>query len=122
MPVQIKFYTDTHIAKAVAVQLQSKGVDIIRCEDVGMAEAGDLEHLEYTASTGRTIVTNDQGFTGHHRWWLQAGRQHAGIFLITHDKENIGMIVMALLFWHEAVAAGAADLANDVYNQIQFIP
>lgn len=41
----IRFYTDTHIAKQVAVQLQAKGIDAIRCEDVGMAEA-DAEYYD----------------------------------------------------------------------------
>jgi len=40
----IKFYTDAHVAKAIARQLHSRGVDIVRCQDVGMADADDSEH------------------------------------------------------------------------------
>jgi hypothetical protein len=43
MAEKIKFYTDTHIAKAVAVQLRQKGVDIVRCEEVGMAERARVQ-------------------------------------------------------------------------------
>ncbi|MEP7284401.1 MAG: DUF5615 family PIN-like protein [Chloroflexota bacterium] len=118
----IKFYTDTHIDKAVMVQLRLSGIDSIRCEEVGRAEADDFEHLTYAASEQRSIVTNDQGFTGHHRQWLEAGKHHAGIFLITKDKENIGLIVNTLLFWHEAITIGAADLEKDVVDQIQYLP
>jgi hypothetical protein len=37
----IKFYADTHIAKAVAVQLRLRGVDIVRCEEVDMTQVDD---------------------------------------------------------------------------------
>jgi hypothetical protein len=45
----LKFYADTHIDKDVAIQLRKKGVDVVRCEDVGMAEADDEAHLDYAA-------------------------------------------------------------------------
>jgi hypothetical protein len=41
----IKFYADTHIARAVAFQLSQRGFDVIRCEEVGMALAGILNTL-----------------------------------------------------------------------------
>jgi hypothetical protein len=31
----IKFYTDTHIAKVITLQLRRRGVDILHCEEVG---------------------------------------------------------------------------------------
>ncbi len=41
----LKFYTDTHVAKVVAVQLRPRGIEVIRCEDVGMARSGDFDYL-----------------------------------------------------------------------------
>ena len=38
--MSIKFYTDTHIARQVAIQLRAKGIDVVRCEDVGMGRGG----------------------------------------------------------------------------------
>ncbi len=118
----IKFYTDTHIAKAVAIQLRQRGVDIIRCEEVGMALVADFDHLIYATEQGRTIITNDLGFTQHHRQWLEQGKHHCGIFLVTKDKDDIGMIVSSLAFWHEAVVNSAANLEHDVYDQINYLP
>ena len=94
----------------------------MRCEEVGMALAEDFEHLAYAAEQGQAIVTNDQGFAGHHHVWLEKGRHHSGIFLITRDKDNIGMIVSTLAFWHEAIVAGAAELESDVNDQIIYLP
>jgi hypothetical protein len=54
----LRFYTNTHTAKAIATQLKERGVDIIRCEDVGLAEVTDFQHLAYAAEHKRTIVTN----------------------------------------------------------------
>ena len=52
-PTPIAFYTDTHIAKAVALQLRGHGIDVIRCEQVGLADASDVRHLEYATQHGR---------------------------------------------------------------------
>ena len=60
MTTPLKFYTDSHIQKAVADQLRAQGVDVVRCQDVGMADADDLPHLEYATEEGRVVVTNDK--------------------------------------------------------------
>jgi predicted nuclease of predicted toxin-antitoxin system len=39
----LKFYMDTHIPKAVAIQLRNKGIDVVRCEDVGLTESDDVD-------------------------------------------------------------------------------
>jgi hypothetical protein len=41
MPQPLKLFLDTHIDKQVALQLRAKGVDVVRCEEVGMAESSD---------------------------------------------------------------------------------
>jgi predicted nuclease of predicted toxin-antitoxin system len=59
----LKFYLDTHISKQVALQLRQKGVDVVRCEEVGIAAADDEAHLEYAATEGRILISADQDFT-----------------------------------------------------------
>jgi predicted nuclease of predicted toxin-antitoxin system len=117
----IKFYTDTHIATAVAAQLKQHGVDIVRCQDVGRADDLDEPHLEYAAQQKRSIVTCDRDFNQIHNKWLAQGKEHAGIFCITNVPYSIGNIVSELLFWHYSIEAGAATLEQDVYNQLLFI-
>jgi predicted nuclease of predicted toxin-antitoxin system len=118
----LKLYTDTHIAKTVAIQLRQRNIDIVRCEEVDMASVRDLEHLAYAAAQERAIITNDQGFAGHHRQWLEQGKHHAGIFLITKGKDDIGMIVTTLAFWRDAIDDGAATIESDVNDQIIYLP
>jgi predicted nuclease of predicted toxin-antitoxin system len=79
MPTAIKFYTDTHIAKAVAVQLRARGIDVVRCEEVGMAEADDDAHLAYATREGRVVITADRDFLRLHKQWQAAGKSHGGI-------------------------------------------
>ncbi len=117
----IKYYTDVHIHKAVVAQLRQRGVDIIHCEEVGMALADDPEHLEYAATTERSMVSNDRDFIHWHNEWLQQGKNHAGIFLVVGNKDDIGMVVRELLFWHDAIIGNAGTLEADVFNQIFFV-
>ncbi|MBL8164852.1 MAG: DUF5615 family PIN-like protein [Anaerolineae bacterium] len=62
----VKFYFDTHIPKAVAIQLRARGVIVIRCEEVGLAEVDDTEHLEYATAEGLTLVSHDRDFWDLH--------------------------------------------------------
>lgn len=120
----LKFYTDTHVSKAVAVQLREMGVDIIRCEEVDMATASDLAHLEYAVRDGRTMVTRDADFLRLHAKWLAEGKPHSGImFLEDHlqGKGSVGTVVKVLFDYHELVLGGAATMENDIANQVIFI-
>jgi hypothetical protein len=115
----IKFYTDSHVAKAIAVQLHHRGVDIVRCQDVGMADADDVAHLEYATGQGRTVITGDEDFLALDAQWCSSGRHHTGIVYLPPDrKDAIDRVAESLLFLHQAVAVGAAELATDVYNQV----
>lgn len=115
----LKFYTDTHIPKAVATQLRSQGIDIIRCEEVGLAEADDTEHLEYATSQGRTMVSHDLDFMELQAAWSHQGLNHCGIVLFHRQFQgNIGKIVTELMTWYQAIAEGAGTLEDDVYNKL----
>lgn len=119
----LKFYTDTHIAKAVTVQLREKGIDIVRCEEVGMAEATDLAHLEYATEQGRILISHDSDFLALHSEWQSQNREHTGIVRASPEiqhKNQVGKIVSAIMEFQELVELEAASI-DDFYNQIQFI-
>ena len=86
MHMAIKFYTDSHIAKAVAVQLRKRGVDIVRCQEVGKDNAPDDAHLTYATSQGRTIITADKDYLVLDTLWRESGRHHAGIVYLNAEK------------------------------------
>lgn len=120
----LKFYTDTHIPKQVAIQLINKGVEVVRCEEVGLAEASDEEQLAYAAQAGLAMVSMDEDFQQLHVQWLENEKAHTGIFWISKHlkgKVAIGRVVGELLEYHQLVAAGAATLEADIHNQLFYI-
>jgi hypothetical protein len=120
----LKFYFDTHISKQVALQLRQKGVDVMRCEEVGMATADDETHLEYAAQQNYVLITVDKGFRDRAFEWLANGKEHAGVIIVHPDlkgKAGVGQVVEGCLFFHEAVKEGAATL-DDFKNNVHYIP
>jgi predicted nuclease of predicted toxin-antitoxin system len=122
----LKFYTETHVARAITDQLKVNGVDVIRAEDVGLADASDEEHLAYATSQGRVIVTGDADFLVLDVQWRQVSRKHAGIIYILPEvrikrRAAAGIVVKTLVFYHQAVAEGAATAEGDFYNRVIYI-
>lgn len=118
----LKFYTDTHIAKAVAIQLRNRGVDIIRCEEVNMAEAEDIEHLEYATREGRVIISNDEDFLALDAIWREQGKTHAGIMHCRAQGEiAIGIIVKKCIALHENIVSKEGIIENDIVNRVIFV-
>lgn len=120
--MSLRFYTDSHIPEAVAKQLRSQGVDVIRCQDIGLDDATDIEHLEYAAQHGLAIVTKDSDFPILHKGWMDEGRKHCGIFFCPYRNEPaIGTIVTACLFYFRAIEEDAANLEDDIQNRLHYI-
>ncbi len=115
----LKFYFDTHIPKAVAIQLRSRGIEVVRCEEVDLAEADDVEHLEYATARGLTLVSHDLDFPNIHAEWSHQGLHHAGIVKFSRQFHgNVGKLVTELLDWYELIVEGAGTVSEDVYNKL----
>ena len=124
MADELRFYADTHISKQVALQLRQRAIDIIRCEEVGMAEASDEAHLEYATEQGRILLTVDKGFRDRAFNWLAQGRKHGGVIIIHPDLQGlagIGQIVSWCHFFHQAVELGAAS-EDEFKDKVNYIP
>lgn len=115
----LRYYFDTHIPKAAAVQLRERGVDVVRCEEVELADADDVEHLEYATAQHRTLVTHDRGFWKLHADWLIQGLHHAGIVLFNqHFQGNVGKLVTELFELYSMIEAEAGILERDIYDRV----
>jgi predicted nuclease of predicted toxin-antitoxin system len=122
--VPLRFYFDTHIARASAVQLRAKGIDVVRCEEVNMAEAIDEDHLVYATNAGRILVSQDADFIILNARWRQTDRSHAGIMKVPpnlSDEAQISYVVQQLSFSVEAEQAGAVDYTTEIANQVIFL-
>lgn len=117
--MSLKFYTDTHIDRQVTIQLRARGVNIVRCQEVGLADVDDETHLTYASEQGRILITFDQGFRDRAFTWLAEGKSHAGVIMCKpglQSEAGIGVIVKRCAFYHEAVEAGAATI-DEFQNQ-----
>ncbi|MCC7451678.1 MAG: DUF5615 family PIN-like protein [Anaerolineae bacterium] len=113
----LKFYTDTHIDKQVAIQLRARGIEAVRCEEVDLAEADDETHLTYAAAHQLALITKDAGFRARHFEWLNQGKDHHGIFFCA-DRHTaaIGGIVNACYAYAQLIEAGVGTL-SDIQNE-----
>lgn len=120
----LTYYFDTHIAKACATQLRNQNIAVVRCEEVGMAEASDEDHLQYATDNGYVMVSQDEDFSILHAQWQGANKQHSGILRVPahfQGTAQISFVVTQLAFYHEAEIAGALDYAAEIANQIIFL-
>jgi hypothetical protein len=120
--VSLKFYTDTHIDKQVAIQLRTHKVDVVRCEDVGMASATDEEHLAYAVQENRALITKDDDFIKLHVKWQHEQKSHEGIFFCPYrDRPAIGLIVRECLYFYNVIELGAGTIEADIRNRLYYI-
>jgi hypothetical protein len=120
----LKFYTDKHIAKAVATQLRKNGMDVLRCEEIGLDEALDIEHLQRATNEDRIFITFDQDFPRIHNEWLKANKRHGGImYCLAHvqGESGIGRIVDECTSYSALIVGGAGSYEEDIANHIFFV-
>jgi hypothetical protein len=79
----VKFYLDEHISHAILKALRRNGFDAMTAVEAGLNGEADPVHLEFAASQGRVLISQDDDFLRLHA----AGVQHAGI--LPNRKERI---------------------------------
>ena len=56
-----------------------------------MRGRSDPEHLKYAAEHGRALFTANRGdFRRIHHQWMDQGRHHAGIVILTQQRYSVG--------------------------------
>jgi predicted nuclease of predicted toxin-antitoxin system len=90
----MRFHVDEHISRGLVLGLRSHGHDVTTPSDVGLSEAGDQPHVEFTLREDRVIITHDRDFLVKHA----QGTRHAGILYCHQQKYSIGqLLTMCLL-------------------------
>lgn len=120
----LRFYLDTHIAKSVAHQLRQRNIDVIRCEEVGMADASDEAHLTYATDNACIMVSQDDDFLTLAARWQMQGKQHQGIFYVPPHLQvsaQISHIVEQIQFYVDAEQQQALDVETDIVNRVLYL-
>lgn len=94
---EVRFYTDTHIDKAITTQARLRRINIVRYQDVSMDDANDSEHLEFATRESRTLINADEDFLRLHAEYQLAGRPHAGIIKLQQDRKDNAKIILVKL-------------------------
>ena len=122
---KLKIFTDEHIGKAVVEQLQRRGVDVLRCEDVGMKGVDDRRLLEYATEYNYTLLSMDDDLTIVHAEWIQAEKPHCGIFYAPMaefgGQQGIGSIVRFCAEWAMLIEDDADALTENIHNQLLYV-
>jgi len=110
MADRVKFYTDEHVARAIARGLRHRGVDVLTAPEAGMLGASDEDQLALAAREQRVLFTQDDDFLRLHA----AGVEHAGI-VFARQHTRIGAIVTGLMLVHEALSA------EEMRDKVEFL-
>lgn len=91
------------------------GIDLIRVQDVGLANAPDPDILAWAAENGRIVATHDRNtMVGFARGRMAAGESMPGLFVA--DRTAIGRVIDTLTLIAEESEHG------DWANRIEFLP
>ncbi len=107
----IRFHLDEHVARAVAVGLRRRGMDVTTTADAGLLGAGDADHLTYATAQGRLVFTEDEDFLT----LASQGVAHAGIAYSRQNTRSTGEVIAGLeLIWKLCEP-------DEIRNTVQFL-
>ncbi len=115
MSIRLYFDEDAQ-ARAVAHNLQLRGVDVTIAVDEGRVGLPDNEQLNYATKQSRVIcICNLRDFIPLHTNYVTQGKPHCGIILIHQQRFSIGEQVLRLLNLMKTKSA------EQMRNNIEFL-
>lgn len=110
MPASIKFCMDAQVPRALTQGLRARGVEVVTVQEVGLAEAADVQILAWASARGYVIFTHDSDFLALH----QQGAGHPGI-VYSHQQNSVGFLVRGLMLIYEILAPA------EMLNRVEFL-
>ena len=110
MSEKIRYYTDEHVARAVARGLKRRGVDVLTVPEAAMLGATDEEHLRFAAERQRVVFTQDDDFLRLHA----GGVEHAGI-AYAEQNARVGFVISGLMLIYLVLTPEA------MRNRVEFL-
>ena len=114
-PDPIRLYLDEDtLSRSFVSALRSRGVNVLTAHEADMGGRSDLAHLEFAASTSRTVLTCNVGdFAQLHNEFMTSGRQHNGI-LVTAQLPVGTLLRRSLKLMH-------ALTSEDMRDRLEFL-
>ncbi len=110
--MKIRFLADADLNKAIVsgVLRREPSLDFLTAQAARLRRVTDPEVLALAAEQNRVLVSHDVGtMPAHFRAFRNAGRQSAGVFLISQSLDVGNAIDELLLAW---VASDASEWKN----------
>ena len=103
----LRYYFDEHVKGPIAKGLRLRGIDVLTAQEVGLAdkELPDSYQLEYAASKGRVLVTEDRDFVA----LAYTQTPHAGVILLQRRLSIGGFVEYLELMAHVTEPADIQD-------------
>ena len=116
----VRLYFDRHIMARLAIDLRSRGYDVLTTEEAGLDTASDEEQLAFATGESRAILTfNTRDFARLHTRWLAAGQSHAGIVVSRQlGSREYGLLLRRMLRLLNHLTA--EELASNIVHLEQF--
>lgn len=96
----IRFHLDEHISGHIAAGLRRRNIEVTTAAEVGLIGATDMVHLEFAASSGRVVVTQDGDFLRIHA----QGVTHAGIAYCQQQSMPIGEMLRRVILIYDLLS------------------
>jgi hypothetical protein len=110
MTANIKFLMDAQVPLAITRGLRTRGVEVVTVQEVGLAEAADIQILAWAGEQGYVLFTQDSDFLAlHHQ-----GLSHHGL-VYGHQQMPIGQVVRGLMLIYEVLAAA------EIQSRVEFL-
>jgi|ERR1043165_2795412 hypothetical protein len=114
--MSVPLLMDHHVKAAITSGLRKRGVDVVTCAEIGMAQADDEPILEHATQIGRAIFTLDEDFLALAREWRVQGREFAGVIFAQQMGITIGQAIRDV-----ELIAKVLD-PDDMKNRVEFLP
>ena len=110
MSTPVRYFTDEHVAKAIASGLRKRGIDVLTIAEADLLGAEDEDLLAFVRQEKRVIVTQDRDFLR-----IAAREQnHPGVVYAPQGR-LIGEMVRML-----DLLVQVSD-AEEMYGRVEFI-
>ncbi|HZQ35997.1 MAG TPA: DUF5615 family PIN-like protein [Dehalococcoidia bacterium] len=95
----VRYFLDEDVEIQTASVLRSPGIDVLTTREAGRLRASDESQMEFAGRSGRVLVTrNRDDFLEQTRSFLNAGRPHAGVLIVSNAfaQQDYGGIARAI--------------------------
>ena len=114
----IKWLTDEDFDNRIlrGLRLQSPSIDILRVQDVGLAEASDPQILAWAAQNQRILLTHDRRTMPRHVKDRLIHAQFVWGVVVVPQSLPIGDAIKDIMLCNESVEA------EELFNQVWYLP